>query len=410
MTQLNNELATAQRKMAKQNARLERPDEQKNQFLGMAGHDLRNPLGVVATCSELLLKELTDVIGAEHRSFLQHIHTSSTFMLGMVNELLEISKFESGNLELALAPVDLRELLTRTVMLNRVFAERKQIEIELAMPDELPPSPLDELKLEQVFNNLLSNACKYSHPHTTIRVSAQRRDNEAIITIQGQGIPSAELAQIFEPFRKTSVKSTEGELSTGLGLAIVRRIVEGHGGQIQVESAVGEGTTFYFSLPLAVDQPTADKPKPTATGPWPLAHSAGRGQCLLPTDDVEHPDQEASPGDPGHRWSRGARLARGATFRRDTDRSGDASDRRARNHTKVAPARNRTAHPSHRPDRPLPRPRAAILSRSGYRRLRDQTGQTGVADRHYRPGNQQLLNSRAYPQEVCHAHTGNHQN
>jgi CheY-like chemotaxis protein/two-component sensor histidine kinase len=187
----------------------------------------------------------------------------STFMLGMVNELLDISKIESGNLELALAPVDLREFLTRIVMLNRVFAERKQIEIEFTMPDELPPSPLDEPKIEQVFNNLLSNACQYSHPHTTIRVSAQRRDNEAIITIQdqGQGIPSEELAQIFEPFHKTSVKSTEDEPSTGLGLAIVRRIVEGHGSKIQVESAVGEGTTFSFSLPLAVDQPTA-------TGPW----------------------------------------------------------------------------------------------------------------------------------------------
>jgi two-component system OmpR family sensor kinase len=270
MTQLNNELATAQRKMAKQNARLERLNEQKNQFLGMAAHDMRNPLGVVATYSELLLEELTDAIGTEHRSFLQHIHTSSTFMLGMVNELLDISKIESGNLELALAPVDLREFLTRIVMLNRVFAERKQIEIEFTMPDELPPSPLDEPKIEQVFNNLLSNACQYSHPHTTIRVSAQRRDNEAIITIQdqGQGIPSEELAQIFEPFHKTSVKSTEDEPSTGLGLAIVRRIVEGHGSKIQVESAVGEGTTFSFSLPLAVDQPTADKPKPTATGPW----------------------------------------------------------------------------------------------------------------------------------------------
>jgi len=80
MTQLNNELVTAQRKMAKQNARLERLNEQKNQFLGMAAHDMRNPLGVVATYSELLLEELTDAIGTEHRSFLQHIHTSSTFM------------------------------------------------------------------------------------------------------------------------------------------------------------------------------------------------------------------------------------------------------------------------------------------------------------------------------------------
>ena len=270
MTQINNELAAAQRKMAKQNIRLERLNEEKNQFLGMAAHDLRSPLGVVATYSELLLEELSDAIGVEHRSFLQNIHSSSTFMLGMVDELLDISKIEAGNLKLSLAPVDLRELLTRTVMLNRVFAERKQIEIELAMPDELPPSPLDGLKLEQVFNNLLSNACKYSHPHTTIRVSAERRDNEAIITIedQGQGIPSEELGQLFEPFRKTSVKSTGGEVSTGLGLAIVRRIVEGHGGQIQVESTVGEGSTFSFSLPLAVDQASADKPEPTATGPW----------------------------------------------------------------------------------------------------------------------------------------------
>mgnify|MGYP003456848650 FL=1 len=111
----------------------------------------------------------------------------------------------------------------------------------------------DATKIEQVLNNLVSNAVKYSHAGTAVRVSVGAVGKEIVVAVrdQGQGIPGAELSKLFQPFSRTSVKSTAGEKSTGLGLAITHKIVEGHGGRIWVDSRQGEGSTFSFSLPLS---------------------------------------------------------------------------------------------------------------------------------------------------------------
>jgi CheY-like chemotaxis protein/nitrogen-specific signal transduction histidine kinase len=252
MTKLNNELAGMQRELFKKNAQLEDLNAQKNQFLGMAAHDLRNPLGVIKSYSELLFSELGPKIGDEQREFLDIIRSSSNFMLGMVDDLLNVSTIEAGKLELNLESVDILGAVDYNVQLNRVFAERKNIEIEMVKESDVPPMQLDLSKIGQVLNNLLSNAVKYSHPNTQVRVHIRCDDNNLVVAVadQGQGIPAEELGQLFQAFQKTSVKSTAGESSTGLGLMIVRRIVEGHGGRIWVESEVGMGSTFSFSLPV----------------------------------------------------------------------------------------------------------------------------------------------------------------
>jgi signal transduction histidine kinase len=138
------------------------------------------------------------------------------------------------------------------VEFNRLLARQKQIEIMLSREEGIPTLRVDAPKIEQVLNNLIGNAIKFSHPKTTVEVRAARRERDVVIDVrdEGQGIPAGELDRLFIPFESHSVKSTGGEPSTGLGLAIAKRIVEGHGGEIRVRSEVGVGSTFSFSLPL----------------------------------------------------------------------------------------------------------------------------------------------------------------
>jgi len=253
LSRVNNELSNLQRELAKQNVELERLNTQKNQLLGMAAHDLRNPLGVISSYAEFLADEAAAVLNAEQREFVATIRESSEFLLKMINDLLDISAIESGKLRLDLAPVALAALLERNIALNRVLAEKKQIHVELRLDADLPELSLDAGKIQQVLNNFLSNACKFSHSGTKVEVRLYREGADAVVAVrdQGQGIPAAELERLFKPFQKTSVRSTAGESSTGLGLAIVRKIVAGHGGRVWVESEVGHGSTFSFSLPLS---------------------------------------------------------------------------------------------------------------------------------------------------------------
>ena len=253
LSQLNNEMANLQREMAKKNAELELLNEQKNRFLGMAAHDLRSPLGIILTYSEFLEAEAWPVLNAEQREFVTTIKSTSEFMLNLVTDLLDVAAIEAGQLKLDRQPVDLAQLIRRNGTLNRVLAARKDIAVELDLAPSLPPVPLDAGKIEQVLNNLISNAIKFSHPRSTVRVGLTSADGLVTVSVrdEGQGIPAADLPKLFKPFSKTSVRSTTGEPGTGLGLAIARRMIEGHGGRIWVESETGRGSTFAFTLPLA---------------------------------------------------------------------------------------------------------------------------------------------------------------
>jgi two-component system, OmpR family, sensor kinase len=250
ISRLNNELVTAQRELMKKNAQLERLIEQKNELLGIAAHDLRNPLSAIALYSKLMIDDggLSD----EQLSFITVVYENSQFVFQLINNLLDISKIEAGRLDLALKPTPLLPLLERSVTLSRMLAQRKQIEIEFSVEPDLPLLLLDGSKIHQVVDNLLSNAIKFSYSETTVQVKAVLRDHfvQISVTDQGQGIPPDEVEKLFEPFTRSSVRPTAGEQSTGLGLAIVRRIVEGHRGQVWLESKVNHGSTFYFSLPV----------------------------------------------------------------------------------------------------------------------------------------------------------------
>lgn len=256
LSRLNNELVNLQRELAKRNAELERLDELKNRFLGTAAHEIRNPLAIIWSYSDFLMHEISDLLSEEHLEFLSIIQYSSDFMLHMVDDLLDVSAIESGRLNLALQATDLVALVQHNVALNRVLAEKKQIHLTFQADGALPPLHLDPAKIEQVLNNLISNAVKFSYPASSVEIHVSRDQDRALISVRdkGQGIPAGELDNLFKWFGKTSVKGTEGESSSGLGLAIAQKIVLGHQGTIWVESEAGKGSTFYVSLPIPSDQ------------------------------------------------------------------------------------------------------------------------------------------------------------
>lgn len=229
--------------------------EQKNQFLGMAAHDLRNPLRIIEGYCQILIDTLQSKLDPAALKMLAHIQRTSMTMLQLVNELLDISAIESGKIKLRLEPIDIIALISAIVSLEEMQAQKKNISITFVNKAETnaPKVLCDEGKISQVLNNLISNALKFSYPNSIVTLDVHFSQKEAIISIsdQGIGIVPEEKERIFQPFMRGSGKTTAGESSTGLGLAIVHRIVEAHQGRIWLESEPQKGSTFFVSLPLA---------------------------------------------------------------------------------------------------------------------------------------------------------------
>lgn len=247
---VNNELNELKNQLEVQNKDLQELNEQKNQFLGMAAHDLRNPLGAISGFSQFLLED--SELNKQQKEFLKYIKDSSEFMLKLIDDLLDISSIESGTVTLGLKKTNLINFIYCNLDINKMLASKKNIEIDFTHPETIRETYIDRGKFDQLLNNLLSNAIKFSFPNTKIKVDLQQDEYYTLLSVkdEGQGIPEKELHLIFKPFSKTSVKSTAGEHSTGLGLAIVRKIVEGHKGDIWVESVEGKGSTFCVKIPI----------------------------------------------------------------------------------------------------------------------------------------------------------------
>ena len=250
ISRLNNELVGMQRQLAKKNAELERLNAEKNRFLGMAAHDLRNPLHAMLTYSAYLHDEWSSISEDEQREFTGEIYAACQFMAGLVDDLLDIAKIESGQLHLEYDVIDLVKLVQRAVARNQIIATKKQIKINL-QADALPAAVVDSAKFEQILNNLLNNAIKFSPPGSQVSVRLGNQSPCLLLEVadQGVGMSSEDQAQLFRPFQRGR-KGTAGEKSTGLGMAIVKRIVDGHGGKIWVESELGRGSTFFVSIPI----------------------------------------------------------------------------------------------------------------------------------------------------------------
>ena len=233
----------------KKNVELQELNELKNKFLGIAAHDLRNPLTSVMGFTDLILE--MDLDEQEKRKYIVTINQVGGQMLNLINDLLDVSVIESGKFEMVLRPENLKEVIENRIQLINLIAQAKQIQIKAEL-DDVPAIELDTERISQVLDNLLSNAIKFSKSGTTILVSLNSSDNKINFYVrdEGPGIPEQELGKFFAPFEKLSNSPTGGEKSTGLGMAIVKKFIDGHKGQISVQSKVGEGTEFKVSLPI----------------------------------------------------------------------------------------------------------------------------------------------------------------
>lgn len=236
------------KELEEQNQLLKSLNEQKNEFRGIAAHDLRNPIGVIQGFSELLEENIDD----EFKDYTGEITKMSSKMLSLLNDLLDISKIEAGKLDLKKDEIDYNAFVAQNIRMNELLAKSKGIKIVSDLEVRGLIVSIDEEKINQVLNNLIGNAIKYSYPGSTITVKVFKEINQLVTQVidNGQGIPEKEIEGLFYPFKQTSVKPTSGETSHGLGLAIVKKIIEGHNGHVGVTSEFGKGSVFSFILPI----------------------------------------------------------------------------------------------------------------------------------------------------------------
>jgi signal transduction histidine kinase len=249
-THLRNQLLTEQQKSLVD--QLSKANAAKNKFLGMAAHDLRNPLASIRGMAEFLREGVVGELTPDQRDLIETIHTASQTMLRMVNELLDVATIEAGELKIDPHRHAIGELIAKAIYVANIDAAKKNTRIEFTAPAIAIHAEFDATKIQQVIDNLLSNAVKYSPPGSHIAVELRSGDSYCSFGVkdQGPGIPDDERDRLFKDFGRLSVRPTGGEKSTGLGLAICRKIVEAHRGTIEAENLATGGCEFRVTLPL----------------------------------------------------------------------------------------------------------------------------------------------------------------
>ena len=244
------ELTSALTKLDEKTRELEAASHHKSEFLANMSHELRTPLNAISGFSQLLRKRLYGEINDKQADYLHEILASSRDLLSLIDDVLDLSKVEAGQVELEVAPFSLPSTLERGVVIVREHATQGGIRISLASDPAVDTVVGDERRVRQVILNLLSNAVKFTPAGGAVDVSTARVNSEVRVSVAdtGPGIAQADQARIFEEFQQASA-GTEQREGTGLGLALSKRLVELHGGRIWVESELGKGSTFTFTLP-----------------------------------------------------------------------------------------------------------------------------------------------------------------
>jgi signal transduction histidine kinase len=221
----------------------------KSEFLANMSHELRTPLNAVIGFSQVLREEMFGDVNEKQAEYLDDILSSGNHLLSLINDVLDLSKVEAGQVELEIAPFSLREALERGVVMVRERATKDGVRVALATDPEVDVVDGDERRIRQVIFNLLSNAVKFTPAGGAVDVSSAQVDGEVRVSVAdtGPGIAAEDHERIFDEFHQTGAGIEQRE-GTGLGLALSKRLVELHGGRIWVDSQLGQGSTFVFTL------------------------------------------------------------------------------------------------------------------------------------------------------------------
>ncbi|MBI3891619.1 MAG: hybrid sensor histidine kinase/response regulator [Candidatus Wallbacteria bacterium] len=231
---------------------LKRLNVLKDEVLSIASHDLKGPLSSILALVAILMDSSAAPLTPFQQRSIGGIQDTALYMLGLVNNVLDIAKMEAGRMEIYPVEVQVAHIINLCVERNHFMAQRKGIELQVHVPRDLPPAVADPHKLNQVINNLLNNAVKFSAEGRPVEIGARTEGNQLRVWVRdrGPGIPETDQCLLFRKFSQTSVRAPTGDRGTGLGLAIVKQIVELHGGRVWVESRSGDGSLFAFEIPM----------------------------------------------------------------------------------------------------------------------------------------------------------------
>lgn len=248
---LNRNLNNLTRQLHQANADLVELNKMKNQFLGMAAHDLRQPLGVIMVFTQYIIDEAGSHLNAEHQGFLLSCIRAANDMKRLIDDFLDVSMIESGRLRLELAPARAGDIIGPVVMMGRLLAANKSVNLISNPGDSQRSLLVDSAKLQQVLLNLVGNAISHSAGAQRVWLTARWEPESLVLSVrdEGPGIPQEQQQRLFAPFERLASRRTAGERHAGLGLAIAQKIVEAHEGEIRVESTLGKGSTFIVTIP-----------------------------------------------------------------------------------------------------------------------------------------------------------------
>ena len=231
-------------------------NEAKGRFLNVISHELRTPLGAIGGYAALLEEEIQGALTDGQREYIERIRRSQSHILRLVNELLDLAKIESGQFALNSMPVAVNSVLESVHLMIHPQVQASQLRLEIPLDDHGVSFQADRERVEQILLNLLSNAVKFTPEGGLVRVTTEPRADVVCLHVQdtGSGIPAGKLEAVFEPFVQVDLTHPRGR-GTGLGLAISRELARAMNGDLTVESARGEGSTFTLCLPRATESP-----------------------------------------------------------------------------------------------------------------------------------------------------------
>ena len=239
--------------LARKNEELTHLDQLKSDFMATMSHELRTPLTSIIGYSDMLLSGMTGELNEKQSAFVDSILKGGESLLNLINDVLDLTKIEAGRLELNREAVDLRAALLGVLPVVKPRAQDKRIRISTFLPTDLPLVWADPGKLNQILLNLITNGIKYTHENGSVSVEARTVDGlvEIWVNDTGIGIAREDQDKVFQRFTQIDSSATRSQGGTGLGLAIVRELVELHGGTIRVQSKLGKGSSFIFTMPIS---------------------------------------------------------------------------------------------------------------------------------------------------------------
>jgi signal transduction histidine kinase/HAMP domain-containing protein len=230
-------------------------DRVKSKFLANMSHELRTPLNAILGYTELILDKIYGGVPEKIQEALERVGKNGRHLLSLINDVLDISKIEAGQLKLSLNEYSMKEVIQTALTSVESLALEKNLDLKVAVPDDLTKGVGDEQRIVQVLLNLLGNAIKFTDQgEVRVEVSVSNETFLVAVSDTGPGLSEADQKMIFEEFHQADGSSTKKKGGTGLGLSIAKRIAEMHGGRIWVESIFGKGSTFYFTLPVRVEK------------------------------------------------------------------------------------------------------------------------------------------------------------